>query len=66
MTPILNFLIPATDACRRTGPHDKIVFSSRVRLARNLKGAPFPGHGRKQDRIKKNREAITTPLKGPR
>jgi len=52
MTPILNFLIPATDACRRTGPHDKIVFSSRVRLARNLKGAPFPGHGRKQDRIK--------------
>jgi len=52
MTPILNFLIPATDACRRTGPHDKIVFSSRVRLARNLKGSPFPGHGRKPDRIK--------------
>lgn len=52
MTPILNFLIPATDACRRSGPHDKIVFSSRVRLARNLSGAPFPGHGKKPDRVR--------------
>lgn len=52
MTPILNFLIPTTDACRRSGPHDKIVFSSRVRLARNLRGAPFPGHAKKADRVK--------------
>ena len=52
MTPILNFLIPTTDACRRSGPQDKIVFSSRVRLARNLRGAPFPGHAKKVDRLK--------------
>ena len=47
-----EFLIPPADSCRRTGPHDKIVMSSRVRLARNLKGLPFPGWGKKPDRVK--------------
>ncbi|MBL9174239.1 MAG: protein arginine kinase [Verrucomicrobiales bacterium] len=49
---ILEFLIPAADACRRSGPNDKIVLSSRVRLARNLTQLPFPGHARKADRMK--------------
>ena len=34
------------------GPHDRIVMSSRVRLARNLKGAAFPGWAKKPERIK--------------
>jgi protein arginine kinase len=49
---ILQYLISPADACRRTGPNDKIVFSSRVRLARNLRGVPFPGHARKADRVR--------------
>src|SRR5262245_45316068 len=48
----LEHLIPPAEASRRSGPHDKIVFSSRVRLARNLRGVPFPGHARKADRIR--------------
>lgn len=49
---IQDFLTPAADACRRSGPHDKIVLSSRVRLARNLTQVPFPGHARKAERMK--------------
>ena len=49
---ILEFLISPAEASRRTGPNDRIVFSSRVRLARNLKSHPFPGHAKKADRIK--------------
>lgn len=49
---ILDFLITAKDAASRSGPHDKVVLSSRVRLARNLRGVPFPGHARKSDRVK--------------
>ena len=33
------------------GPHDQIVVSSRVRLARNLKGKPFPGWAKKAERV---------------
>ena len=33
------------------GPHDQIVVSSRVRLARNLKGKPFPGWAKKVERV---------------
>jgi protein arginine kinase len=49
---VLEFLSNPSDACRRGGPNDKIVFSSRVRLARNLTGVPFPGHAKKADRVK--------------
>lgn len=47
-----EFLIPASEFCRRGGPNDRIVFSSRVRLARNLQGVPFPGHAKKADRLR--------------
>jgi len=47
-----QFLAPLAQACRRTGPHDRIVLSSRVRLARNLRGHAFPGHAKKPDRVR--------------
>ena len=37
---------------RRHGPHDRIVMSSRVRLARNLRDTPFPGWAKKPERVK--------------
>lgn len=33
------------------GPHRDIVLTSRIRLARNLDGASFPGWARKEDRV---------------
>lgn len=36
---------------KHDGPHHQIVISSRIRLARNLKGHPFPGWGKKTDRL---------------
>jgi len=47
-----EFLVPPAEAAKRSGPHDKIVMSSRVRLARNLKGAPFPGWAKKAERLR--------------
>ena len=49
---INEFLTPPADTARRDGPYNKIVLSSRVRLARNVKGMPFPGWAKKPDRIK--------------
>ena len=47
-----EFLCPASEAARREGPHNRFVLSSRVRLARNLKGLAFPGWAKKAERIK--------------
>ena len=47
-----EFLASPADASRREGPHNRIVLSSRVRLARNLKGMPFPGWAKKAERVK--------------
>lgn len=47
-----EFLTPTSDMVRREGPNNTIVMSSRVRLARNLKGKSFPGWAKKSDRIK--------------
>jgi protein arginine kinase len=49
---ITQFLVPPSEATRRAGPHDRIVLSSRVRLARNLEKIPFPGWAKKPDRLK--------------
>ncbi len=38
------------DWMRGDGPHNQIVFSSRVRLARNLRGHAFPGWAKKAER----------------
>jgi len=47
-----EFLVPPDESARREGPHNKIVMSSRVRLARNLKAAAFPGWAKKAERVK--------------
>ncbi|HTA30097.1 MAG TPA: hypothetical protein VK731_06415, partial [Candidatus Cybelea sp.] len=49
---IHEFLSPPVESARRTGPHDRIVMSSRVRLARNLRGLAFPGWAKKSERVK--------------
>ena len=49
---IHEFLCPPVESARRTGPHDRIVMSSRVRLARNIRSTPFPGWAKKAERIK--------------
>ena len=36
---------------RGEGPHGKIVVSSRIRLARNLRERPFPGWAKKAERL---------------
>jgi len=47
-----QFLPAPAESARREGPHSQIVMSSRVRLARNLRGVPFPGWAKKPDRVK--------------
>ncbi len=49
---IHQFLIPLSEASLRKGPNDKIVMSSRVRLARNVRGLAFPGWAKKNERVK--------------
>src|SRR5256712_6544164 len=49
---IHEFLTPPAETARREGPHNRIVMSSRVRLARNLKGMAFPGWAKKAERVK--------------
>ena len=39
------------DWMRGSGPHSDVVMTSRVRLARNLRGYPFPGWSQEQQRI---------------
>jgi protein arginine kinase len=55
------FLAPVAEVARRSGPKDRIVMSSRVRLARNLVDFPFPGWAKKPERIQsceKLRQAV--------
>ncbi len=47
-----DFLRSPAAASNQSGPHDHIVRSSRVRLARNLRGLPFPGWAKKPDRVR--------------
>jgi protein arginine kinase len=49
---IHEFLEPPANTARRKGPHDRIVMSSRVRLARNIKEAAFPGWAKKPERVR--------------
>src|SRR5688500_7371505 len=47
-----EFLTAPSESAQRSGPHDRIVMSSRVRLARNLKGLSFPGWAKKAERVR--------------
>lgn len=49
---IHKFLTAPADTAQRRGPHDRIVMSSRVRLARNVKDAAFPGWAKKPERVR--------------
>ncbi len=49
---IHEFLVPPAELAGRKGPHDRIVMSSRVRLARNIRNAAFPGWAKKPERIR--------------
>jgi protein arginine kinase len=49
--PIHNILSTAGEWLKGDGPQSQIVVSSRVRLARNLTGFPFPGHAKKNERV---------------
>jgi protein arginine kinase len=49
---IHEFLDPPAKTARRKGPFDRIVMSSRVRLARNIKEASFPGWAKKPERVR--------------
>ena len=51
MSTILDHISTPAEASRREGPHSRIVLSSRVRLARNVKNWPFPGYAKKPDRV---------------
>ncbi len=48
---LTEFLTSAAGASRE-GPQDRIVMSSRVRLARNVRGLAFPGWAKKPERVK--------------
>ena len=52
MKDLLSFLITPAEAAQQHGPHDRIVMSSRVRLARNLRAASFPGWAKKPERVR--------------
>jgi len=52
MKDLHSFLISPAEAAQQHGPNDRIVMSSRVRLARNLRGASFPGWAKKPERVK--------------
>lgn len=62
---IHEFLTSPADSSKRTGPHDRIVMSSRVRLARNLKGLAFPGWAKKAERVR-SLETIRPEVEGLR
>ncbi len=47
-----EFLVAPAETALRHGPHDRIVMSSRVRLARNVRDAAFPGWAKKPERVK--------------
>jgi protein arginine kinase len=49
---LYTFLSQPVETARRHGPHDRIVMSSRVRLARNLRDTAFPGWAKKPERVR--------------
>ena len=52
MKDIHAFLCSPAESTLRHGPHDRIVMSSRVRLARNLRDFSFPGWAKKPERVR--------------
>ncbi|MFT4588464.1 MAG: protein arginine kinase [Limisphaerales bacterium] len=67
---LADFLLPPSASVNRQGPDDRIVLSSRVRLARNILGHSFPGWAKKKEQRIETMNAIRpeveslTPFKG--
>jgi protein arginine kinase len=53
---LVDFLTPSHELANQEGPQDHVVLSSRVRLARNLAGIPFPGRAKKARRVETCRQ----------
>ncbi len=49
---VLEFLDGNEANVRRNGPNGRVVLSSRVRLARNIRGHSFPGWAKKAERLR--------------
>lgn len=49
---LTELLRTPTEWLKAEGPHSQIVLTSRVRLARNVRGLPFPGWAKKADRLR--------------
>lgn len=62
---IIEFLKSTDGAVERHGPHDRIVLSSRVRLARNIRGFAFPGWAKKPERVKALEAILPVLTKAP-
>ena len=60
---LLDFLTPSGEISANGGPEDHVVLSSRVRLARNISGVPFPGRAKKSSR-EESCEAIRPSVSG--
>ena len=60
---LLDFLTPSDELSASGGPEDHVVLSSRVRLARNISGVPFPGRAKKASR-EETCAAIKPPVSG--
>ena len=60
---LLDFLTPSDEISANGGPEDHVVLSSRVRLARNISGVPFPGRAKKASR-EESCEAIRPSVSG--
>ena len=58
---LLDFLTPSSELSANGGPEDHVVLSSRVRLARNISGVPFPGRAQKASR-EETCESIKPPI----
>ena len=52
MSNISEIISSPAEAAKLEGPSNRIVMSSRVRLARNIAGEPFPGWAKKPARVK--------------
>ncbi len=48
---LIDFLKPPDASGKQSGPLDKIILTSRVRLARNLDSMPFPGRSKRAQRV---------------
>ncbi|NJM55738.1 MAG: hypothetical protein HC841_07430 [Verrucomicrobiae bacterium] len=62
---VLEYLDANDSNVRRNGPNGRIVLSSRVRLARNIRGHSFPGWAKKAERLRSLEAMLPVLQKAP-